>query len=835
LNANPLVSKGNGSGPSANGSKFVRLFRAIEARRGLSLAITAVVFLVAGLLALRTPVHSSLAALLPDGEAKRATLFLAGGKLANTVAVAFQVTGPETGGVDLQPTVEAFGSGLDPALASPSSVVPEGWTLAGAMGELIRLAPLVTGEDELRAIEARTEPAAVEEAISGAWHQLLMPGEMLVAPMIRNDPLGIYRGLLDRLGALSSSSPQGLIGGPGILIHEDGRHALLLLDTGVSMSDSAGSRKLVEELRRRAAALPPGISADIVCAHVHSLSNEEVLRRDLTRVVLVAGAAFLAVFVFVFRDLRTLWILVVPLFSSVVALVLTAGLLGNIAHVVIGFGTVIVGLTVDFGIYVHSVLPGASDRASAVGRIVRPVVAGAATTVCVFVPFLFSQVDCYRQIALFSATSVVLAATTSLFLLPLLLSTKAVAVVGLQFPGFSSVPSRMHAWVCVAAGACVLVAGAALFLRLDFRTDLDQMDGTEARYLEAETRLETVWGTGVHSNALLAVPGIDLDSALEANEAVYEAWCDAGTEVPVFSLAPWLPSRMTREANAARWNEFWTPERIDRIRTSIAANATRYNFATDAFAPFLEQIARPADPGEDPGDTAFSSLLRDRFVQWFEGRPYLLTLFPDRPEITGTFAGIAQQHPGAMLVSGSGLTKALASAMTREALWMALVGAALVTGVTYLTFGEWRMTFMALVPGVAGLVWGFGVVALTGRPVNVANMIAGIVLSGVCVDHGIFMTSALARGKYGDAARPVTHSAVTTVIGSGSLLFAQHPVLFSVGITITSGIIASYFAALVVVPALAEILILKNSNGGTPRKSRHRDLQNPAGRNVAIL
>jgi predicted RND superfamily exporter protein len=49
-------------------------------------------------------------------------------------------------------------------------------------------------------------------------------------------------------------------------------------------------------------------------------------------------------------------------------------------------------------------------------------------------------------------------------------------------------------------------------------------------------------------------------------------------------------------------------------------------------------------------------------------------------------------------------------------------------------------------------------------------------------------------------------SSMTTLIGTTSLLFAQHPVLFLVGVSLTSGLLTGYLTALFVVPALLTML-----------------------------
>jgi predicted exporter len=55
----------------------------------------------------------------------------------------------------------------------------------------------------------------------------------------------------------------------------------------------------------------------------------------------------------------------------------------------------------------------------------------------------------------------------------------------------------------------------------------------------------------------------------------------------------------------------------------------------------------------------------------------------------------------------------------------------------------------------------------------------------------------------------VTLSAVTTLIGTGALLLARHPVLFSIGVTMTTGVFGGYVSSMLVVPSLYRRLMGK--------------------------
>ncbi|MCP4353043.1 MAG: hypothetical protein GY795_46930 [Desulfobacterales bacterium] len=46
---------------------------------------------------------------------------------------------------------------------------------------------------------------------------------------------------------------------------------------------------------------------------------------------------------------------------------------------------------------------------------------------------------------------------------------------------------------------------------------------------------------------------------------------------------------------------------------------------------------------------------------------------------------------------------------------------------------------------------------------------------------------------------------LTTVMGAGALLFASHPVMFSIGVTLVSGVVAAYLSAVFCIPAFQRV------------------------------
>jgi predicted RND superfamily exporter protein len=111
-----------------------------------------------------------------------------------------------------------------------------------------------------------------------------------------------------------------------------------------------------------------------------------------------------------------------------------------------------------------------------------------------------------------------------------------------------------------------------------------------------------------------------------------------------------------------------------------------------------------------------------------------------------------------------------------------------------------------MVPLLTGVVWLTGFMAIVDMPLNVVNIIACVIVSGVIVDYGVGITYEYRRNLHFGAVMAMTLSAASNVIGAGALLFARHPALYSTGIVMVISMVAGYLSSILVVPSFCSIM-----------------------------
>jgi len=662
--------------------------------------------------------------------------------------------------------------------------------------------PALIGSDGLDAIQNRLSPESVDGALRRNYLTLLRPGGSIALPLIQRDPLHIEQDFLTRLQVLAASSGYTIEMKEGYLFSSDGAHILAVLETSAPVTDVRASRELLARVNAALLELPPGVSADVVCGHRHSVSNEAILKRDLQRAVLAASIGFLLLFALCFRDHRAQFIFAIPLASVLLSIHLCCWITGALSLLMLGFGVVIVGIAVDYGIHIYVALRGAEDPARAWRAVVRPVVLGALTTLGVFAAFFAAGVPGYSQLAVFSIISILLSLLGALFILPHLVKSRPVLHAKSPLQRFTFPRVFFFLW---------LMMTVALLLplpHLSFDSDLRSLDGAEQAVWDAESRFRTIWGGGAENQGLVVVEAAEYEAALSLNDNLYAAVQQQGDAQKFSSFSSIWKSRKHREENLSRWQVFWTSERIATLRENFIQQSRAYGFKQGAFNPFFQSLENPPLLSAEPENNGMFDNLKTRFAQSLHGKHQWVSFFPD----TDSWMNRVRSAPGgteALLISRREINRVLSDETTRTVKRVASLAVVLVILFTAVLMRRPREVVLAVLPAVLGVLAVLKMLAVFGLAVNIPTLIAGIVVIGLAIDYGIFMVFACKRNRMADVCAAVTLSTVTSLVGAGVLLLTRHPALFSIGVTLVAGLTAGYATALCAVPFLARFLLKK--------------------------
>jgi len=119
---------------------------------------------------------------------------------------------------------------------------------------------------------------------------------------------------------------------------------------------------------------------------------------------------------------------------------------------------------------------------------------------------------------------------------------------------------------------------------------------------------------------------------------------------------------------------------------------------------------------------------------------------------------------------------------------------------------------LALVPVAAGTIWMVGLMGWLGIPFNPANIMTLPLVIGIGVTSGIHILNRFAEEQTPSilaksTGKAVIVSGLTTVVGFGSLMLAEHRGIESLGYVMSIGTSTCMIAALTFLPAVLNLLI----------------------------
>ena len=146
----------------------------------------------------------------------------------------------------------------------------------------------------------------------------------------------------------------------------------------------------------------------------------------------------------------------------------------------------------------------------------------------------------------------------------------------------------------------------------------------------------------------------------------------------------------------------------------------------------------------------------------------------------------------------------------------------------FVFFADAALTVVSLLPVAFALIATLGTMTIIGHPLDIPGLMLSIVVLGMGIDYSLFFVRSFQR--YGTLGHPsfglirmtVFMSAVSTLIGFGTLCTADHSLLKSAGLTSFLGIAYSMIGAFLILPPVLDH-IQKKRQAKTPKSGSLQD------------
>jgi len=680
-------------------------------------------------------------------------------------------------------------------------------TLTETGAFLFPRSPQILNEDDLSEISKKLESKGIEKLLKDHYENLLRPGGIFQQKMVASDPLNLYKSIIRKIQSIGKDSGFRFVLKDNGLWSEDGKSYLILIYTNVPVTDASKGAQYLEMLENnlKKAISDSGYSYTFISGHRHAIENQRILKRDISITLTVAGIGFFMLFFIFFKDWKAIFVFIIPILGMLGAVGLTWLCFRSPSVIILGLGATVIGIALDYGIHVFVSLKQSQEKEKSIKKLLRPLIFSALTTLGVFWAFFFSGTPGYHQLAFASTMGIAISLLLSLACLPIFLpsgksQTKNIGTRNLNFsfPQFSKHSAKKVAIVWM---VLIIISIIASFY-IDFESDIRKMDGSESALKSEKEKFAMTWGE--NSQAAVIVSSDNIETAMEKHDKI--AKFAKKKEIAGYqSLSEIWPSKKTRQKNISNWNSFWNPEKIDYVKCEFRKKGEKYGFSESAFEPFFSKL-HDQNSDDDFRQNAGFNILSRKFVNRHKDKVTINALFKDDSNAVNELKKITSEIEGASVISPRYFGDYISSKILDDAYNIAVIAIILVVLLAWSCLKRPADTFKALIPVISAVLSVVPLYALFGWKINAIALVAMIVITGLAIDYGIFAVTAMKNNEpefSKNAFTALTISMLSTIIGSGALLFASHPALNTVGKVITTGVIAAYLSAILVVPAIA--------------------------------
>ncbi|MEP6592041.1 MAG: MMPL family transporter [Acidobacteriota bacterium] len=705
---------------------------------------------------------------------------------------------------------------VDPGTAGPDR--DWGW-LAEHQLLLLQGAALDTALERLR-------PDGMARTLASTRELLAMPSPA-VAAMVRQDPLGLLSLLREQLGGQRAGISVGIA--EGGYVSADGRHRLVIAKPRQPPFDTTFSRALMARLTSMAAAEHhpvavadedeprPALEVGFAGGHRIALETEAVVKRESILNTIGSLAIILPLLYFVFRSV---WLLVCGALPSTVSLIVALGLMGlggaTLSAAATGAAAMLFGLGVDGVVLVYvahrlSLAAGcsASESVATLGPPSSSMFLGMLTTAATFYGLVFVDFPSLQQLGLVIGHSMVACGVLTLVLVPALLPRQRPRgpIRELTWPQFAAWTTRHRRGVMAVSAVVTVVLGAAA-LRLHVDTSLDRMRSTTPGAVYEES-VRALFGVPTDVYVYLQ-EGLELQPLLEANEALVAR---VRAELPGLAIDPasaLLPSAAAQDRSTALVRT--RGPQVEAARSSLASAAADAGFRAGTLDPFVERLPKLLDPShrltvEGYREHGLGDLIGRFVARGPEGWTLATYAFPSTAAEARELERLTSAAAGGRLTGLALVNRELAARFVPQFLRGLLIGSAVVLVMIVLTFRTWRLSLLAVIPTVAGLIWAAGLLAIARVPLDLFALFAVVTFVGIGIDYGIhvvhrYRDQGHAETAVAQLAPVIVVAGLITLAGYGTLVTSSYPPLRSIGLVSIVSVFTLVAASVLLLPAM---------------------------------
>ena len=686
----------------------------------------------------------------------------------------------------------------------------------------------LTDEDFARIDSVLSRPGYVPAQIAEDKQMLLFPSSNILSQNISRDPLNLFTPVLNRLknGGMSIQYETY----DSYILTPDGTKAIAIIRSSFGANESENNAKLVALLDHAADSTEranKNLDVHVIGGPAIAVANATQIKHDSILAVCIAGILILALLIYVFRNARNILLIFVSVgWGWLFAMGGIALLYDSVSIIVIGIASVILGIAINYPLHLIDHLKDSDHPRAALREIIAPLVTGNITTVGAFLCLVPLNAPALHDLGLFSSMLLIGTILFVLIFLPHVVRTRKAGQRPVPEPRLITAISRISLenskWVI-----WCIVALTAVFGFFSFRNEFDS-DMRNINYMTDEQRADfsyfkQLFNEKKDTETVYVVSSSDnWEKSLEQNELIdrtIDSLVSSRTVRRNNAVSAFLTSKETQKAKLDRWKDLLAKHRV-LLSDSLSIAAAKEGFSADAFSEFEEIITTDYAPKEfgefrDLVSTVFvGNVSEDKTT----GRKSLVQTLTVKTADIGKVKEAVERNRefGGMFFDVKSMNGSIANTLSDDFNYIGVACGCIVFFFLWFSFGSIELAIVSFLPMAVSWVWILGIMAILGIKFNIVNIILATFIFGQGDDYTIFMTEGLSyeyayrKKLLASYKNSIIISALIMFIGIGTLIFAKHPAMRSLGEVTVVGMLSVVLMAYLFPPLVFNWLVRKD-------------------------
>ena len=656
---------------------------------------------------------------------------------------------------------------------------------------------------------------------------LQSPVPPYVKNVVQSDPLGMFIHVLSDLQSFKPTGGYSVYN--GYIMEPEMKRGIIFYNSPAGMSESNINAIIVEHLTRAANDFEnhyPDTKISLFGPPVIAVCNAAQIKKDSILTSAFSIILILLILWFSIKNIRNLLVMGFTLmFGFATAAALSWAVFGGISVIALGICAVFTGIAANYPLHFITHYYHTGNMEQNIREITSPLVTGNVTTVAAFLALMFADSPALRDLGFAGGILLIASILFTLIFCPHLVklvekttNSKKILNININFDFLQK------KYVIIP----VLVI-TPILIWFGTKTEFDG-NMSKLNYMTPDLRNEATHTFGLmNSDSAVSVyvttTGSDIEQALRRYEKtvdISDSLLKAKQILKISGVGRFVPSKQAQQQKINNWNSFTALYRDSiisiinqqcnnqKINKNYFKNAV--NILTDTFAikdyAYFKPITETGAGGYISIDSSGAAVVT------------ILRVKPDKAKsVVECFAGMDSEISAfdERIVSQT-LTESLSDNFNFVLFSAGFIVFLFLT----ISFGRAELSIISFIPLTVSWFWILGIMYLTGISFNIVNIILATFIFGQGDDYTVFITEGLiyehSRGRkvLTSFKNSVAISSLIMFVGIGSLIFAKHPSMQSLGVVVVIGMFSVVAAAYIFPPLLYNFLI--KDRYGRPRQ-----------------